>query len=86
MIIDAIIDFLLAIPYFLLLELDTLNIDLSFPDEVFNAFSSMVTCIDYILPMPIFLICFGVRLTVRFWALPYTIILKVKSFIPTFSD
>lgn len=86
MITDAIINVLLIVPYLLLQGISKLDISLSFPEDVFSSFKSMVTCLDYVLPIGTFLLCLGVKIAVRVWSIPYAVLLKAKSFIPFMSD
>lgn len=83
MITDLIISILLVVPIAVLNTLPNLDINISFNDTVFEAFKDMVSCINYVLPLEILFICLTVKLAVRFWALPYAIVLRIKSFIPS---
>lgn len=86
MITDALINVLLFLPYQLLQGISGMNIDLSMPADVFESFKTIVSCVGYVLPVSVFIICFTVKLGIRFWAIPYAIILRIKSFIPTMGD
>lgn len=86
MITDLLINVLLFLPYQLLQSISGIDINLSMPDEVFSAFETIVSCVGYLFPVSIFIICFTVKLTIRFWSIPYAIILRIKSFIPTMGD
>lgn len=83
MITDFILSILVMVPIGILQLLPNLEIDISINNTVFEAFKDMVSCINYVLPLEILFICLGVKLAVRFWALPYAIVLRIKSFIPT---
>lgn len=83
MITDLLINILMAVPYGLLILLEPLDVQLSLDSSVFNTFKDILLCVDYVLPVQVMLICFGIKIAVRIWQLPYAIILRVKSFIPT---
>lgn len=67
----------------LIVGMSALDINFPYNDDIGNAFIDMVSCVEYVLPIRIFLICFGIKLTIRHWTIPYAIILRIKSFIPT---
>ena len=67
----------------LILGMSALDIHFPYNDDIANAFLDMVSCVEYVLPIRIFLICFGIKIAIRHWAIPYAIILRIKSFIPT---
>lgn len=86
MITNSIINIFLMIPLLVLRTIENLDINLELADEHFNAFESLVGHVNYILPMGTFVICMSIKLLIRFWNLPYAIILRIKSFIPTMGD
>lgn len=86
MITNTIINILLIVPLMLLNTINSLDINLELAEEHFNAFKSLVGHVNYILPMGTFVICMSIKLLIRFWNLPYAILLRIKSFIPTMGD
>ena len=71
----------------LLLLIDTLdNFTFTIPSGVFDGLSVLAKDLGYLLPvsalLPIIIIKIGLRIFSIFW----TIILKIKSFIPTMGD
>lgn len=85
LIIDSIINVLLFLPYQLLSGLDSLNFSFSFPDNIYDTLYNLTVGVAYVLPLKWLLIVFAVRTAVYFWRIPYSIVLRIKSFIPSIS-
>ena len=85
MITDAIINVLLALPLALLHQLDNLAFSFSIPDEVYNTLRNLTAGVAYVLPVWFLVECAAVRIAVHLWRLPYAIVIRIKSFIPTIS-
>ena len=85
MITDAIINALLFFPTLLLTQLESLNFSFSLPDDIYNTLYNLTVGVAYVLPLPWLLVCFGVRTAVYLWRIPYSIVLRIKSFIPSIS-
>lgn len=83
MITDLLINILLFVPVNLLKLIPDLTFDLNFDADMFESFKDMVVCLDYVLPISVLLGCFAVKIAVRVWQLPYAILIRIKSFIPT---
>lgn len=84
MIVDAFLK-LLTLP--VILALDAFNrVQVTIPLGVFNGLSILAKDLGWIFPvaeiLPIFALKIGLRIASIFW----TVILKVKSFIPTMGD
>lgn len=86
MITDLIINALLFLPTLLLSQLDHLNFSFSLPDNIYDILYNLTVGVAYVLPLPWLFVCFGIRTAVYLWRIPYSLILRIKSFIPTMGD
>lgn len=84
MITDAILNVLLALPLLLLNALPSIDIDLSDSpiDKVLNYF----TMFNTILPISDALLILGIYLVLHNFAFIWSLLLRIKSFIPTMGD
>ena len=85
MIIDAIIGFLLALPNALLNSLTSIG-DIVIPTGAFDWWKNIINMLTYVFPvysiLPIMVISTGIKTFQIGWSL----LNKLKGFIPTFSD
>lgn len=65
----------------LLDSLPTLSI--SIPFTVFDVFQDIFYCINFFLPMNTIILIFEIKLSLIGFRIVYSIILRIKSFIPT---
>lgn len=86
MITDLIINALLFFPTLLLSQLDKLDFSFSLPDNVYDILYNLTVGVAYVLPLPWLFVIFGIRTAVYLWRIPYTLLLRIKSFIPTMGD
>lgn len=84
MITDAILNVLLAIPLLLLNSLPSINIDLS--NSPIDTIFSYFTMFNTIVPISDALIILSVFLVLYNFSFIWSLILRIKSFIPTMGD
>lgn len=84
MITDAILNVLLAIPLLLLNSLPSINIDLS--NSPIDTIFSYFTMFNTIVPVSDALIIISVFLVLYNFSFIWSLILRIKSFIPTMGD
>lgn len=84
MITDAILNVLLAIPLLLLNSLPSINIDLS--NSPIDTIFSYFTIFNTIVPVSDALIIISVFLVLYNFSFIWSLILRIKSFIPTMGD
>lgn len=84
MITDAILNVLLAIPLLLLNSLPSINIDLS--NSPIDTIFSYFTMFNTIVPISDALIILSVFLVLYNFGFIWSLILRIKSFIPTMGD
>lgn len=83
MITELIINVFLFPVRLLLTLLSNYGIDISIPDNVFNALSDIVSGVTYVFPIFALLPIFGVKLSLYIFKIVVAIIVRTKSFIPT---
>ena len=81
MITDALISVLSAVPLALLSLLP--NVNIAIPDGVFNWLLNVCSAIGYFLPVKALLPILGIMFSVTGFKIAWSIVLRVKSFIPT---
>lgn len=85
MIIDAILDFILFVPNFLLDNLNFIG-NINIPPDIVDWWKSTLSLLAYVFPisslLPIFIISFAMKAFQISWSL----INKLKGWIPTMSD
>lgn len=86
MITDAIINIFLFLPTLLLQQLSGIDFNFSLPDGIYDTLYKITVGVSYVLPLTWLFVCHGVRTAVLIFRLPYAIVLRIKSFIPTISS
>ena len=84
MIIDAFLRLLTA-PVLLLLDTLT-TYTFTIPSGVFNGLSVLARDLGYLFPITAIVPIIGIKIGLRIFSLFWTIVLKVKSFVPTMGD
>lgn len=83
MITDLVLNVFFAIPYLLLSSMSGLDFNVALPDSFFSTLDNISSGVGYVLPvaglLPIFLVTIGVYTFRIVWS----IVIRVKSFIPT---
>lgn len=85
MITDSIINVFLYLPYTLLTLLSPLTFVFVLPDNIYDTLYNISVGVAYVLPLKWLLVVFGIKTAVYLWRIPYTIFLRIKSFIPSIS-
>lgn len=81
MITEGILNILAFIPNALL---DSMNsISISIPDNIFVGLDSIFNCLGFLFPISGLLIILTLSFTIKSFQIIWSIILRVKSFIPT---
>ena len=81
MITESILNILAFIPNALLNNINTIS--LSIPDNIFNGLDSIFNCLGFLFPIGGLLIILTLSFTIKSFQIIWSIILRVKSFIPT---
>lgn len=81
MIVDAILNVILAIPTLLLDFMGELSIEI--PSGIISWLDSMVYCLAYLLPISTILVIIVVEFSLMGFHIAWAIILRIKGFIPT---
>lgn len=84
MITEAILNVLAFIPNLLLDNMQ--GISLAIPDNIFNGLNNIFNCLGFIFPISGLLVILGISFTIKNFQIIWSIILRVKSFIPTMGD
>lgn len=83
-----IVDFILkniCMPVLYLLDMLE-NFSFTIPVGVFNGLSMLAKDLGYIFPITAILPIIGIKIGLRIFSIFWTIVLKIKSFIPTMGD
>lgn len=83
MITDAIINIIFLIPYGLLSAMDSLNIELSLPADMFEIIKDLTVGVNYVVPIERLMPIFVVMISLSVFKIVWAIVIRVKSFIPT---
>lgn len=83
MITDAIINAILFLPTLLLTGLDALDFNFSLPAGVYDTLYNISKGVGYVLPLPFLLSISAIKLGIHSFRLIWSVILRIKSFIPT---
>lgn len=81
MITEGILNILAFIPNALLNNINTIS--LSIPDNIFIGLDSIFNCLGFLFPITGLLIILTLSFTIKSFQIIWSIILRVKSFIPT---
>ena len=81
MLIDSFISIVFSPVYALLSLLP--DIDLSLPDNIFNSVSSVLANVAYVLPVVALMPIFVISLSLSIFRASWSLIIRIKSFIPT---
>lgn len=81
MITEGILNILAFIPNTLLNSME--SISLSIPDNIFSGLDSIFNCLGFIFPIKGLLIILTLSFTIKSFQIIWSIILRIKSFIPT---
>lgn len=81
MITEGILNILAFIPNALLNNMN--GISISIPDNVFNGLDSIFNCLGFIFPISGLLMILTLSFTIKSFQIIWSIILRIKSFIPT---
>lgn len=83
MITDVIINIIFLIPYGLLSAMDSLNIVLSLPADMFEIIKDLTVGVNYVVPIERLMPIFVVMISLSVFKIVWAIVIRVKSFIPT---
>lgn len=83
MITDLIINAFLFLPLLLLTGLETLDFNFSFPEGVYDTLYNISKGVAFVLPLKFLLSIFAIKLSIHAFRLVWSIVIRVKSFIPT---
>ena len=81
MITEGILNILAFIPNTLLNSINTIS--LSIPDNIFSGLDSIFNCLGFLFPISGLLIILTLSFTIKSFQIIWSIILRIKSFIPT---
>lgn len=81
MITEGILNILAFIPNTLLNSMELIS--LSIPDNIFSGLDSIFNCLGFIFPIKGLLIILTLSFTIKSFQIIWSIILRIKSFIPT---
>lgn len=81
MITEGILNILAFIPNLLLDGMQGLS--LSIPNDIFNGLNNIFNCLGFLFPISGLLLILGVSFAIKSFQIIWSIILRVKSFIPT---
>lgn len=82
MITDLIINILMAIPYFLLNGLESLNFNLELPNNFFTILNEFSSGVGYVLPVSKLLPIFFITISLYCFRIYWSLVIRIKSFIP----
>lgn len=81
MITEGILNILAFIPNSLLNSMS--GISISIPDNVFNGLDSIFNCLGFVFPIKGLLVILGISISIKTFQIIWSIVLRIKSFIPT---
>lgn len=81
MITEGILNILAFLPNTLLNSINTIS--LSIPDNIFSGLDSIFNCLGFLFPISGLLIILTLSFTIKSFQIIWSIILRIKSFIPT---
>jgi len=81
MITEGILNILAFLPNLLLDSLG--SISLSIPSNIFDGLNSIFNCLGFIFPISGLLVILGVSFTIKNFQIIWSLILRIKSFIPS---
>ena len=81
MITEGILNILAYIPNLLLDSIDAISI--SIPDNIFNGLNSIFSCLGYVFPVSGLLVILSLSFLIKNFQIIWSLILRIKSFIPT---
>lgn len=81
MITEGILNILAFLPNLLLDSLG--SISLSIPSNIFDGLNSIFNCLGFIFPISGLLVILGVSFTINNFQIIWSLILRIKSFIPS---
>lgn len=81
MITEGILYILAFIPNLLLDGMQ--GVSLSIPNDIFNGLNSIFNCLGFLFPISGLLLILGVSFAIKSFQIIWSIILRIKSFIPT---
>lgn len=81
MITEGILNILAFIPNLLLDNLG--SISLSIPSNIFDGLNSIFNCLGFLFPISGLLVILGISFTIKNFQIIWSIVLRIKSFIPT---
>lgn len=84
MITEGILNILAFLPNLLLDSLG--SISLSIPSNIFDGLNSIFNCLGFIFPISGLLVILGVSFTIKNFQIIWSLILRIKSFIPSMGD
>ena len=81
MITEGILNILAFMPNLLL---DNLGfVSLSIPSNIFDGLNSIFNCLGFLFPISGLLVILGISFTIKNFQIIWSIVLRIKSFIPT---
>lgn len=81
MITEGILNFIASIPNSFLDNMEGMT--LTIPENIFDGLNSIFNCLGFLFPISGLLIILGISLAIKGFQTIWSIILRVKSFIPT---
>lgn len=81
MITEGILNILAFVPNLLLDNME--GVSLSIPDNIFDGLNSIFNCLGFLFPISGLLIILGISFSIKTFQIIWSIILRIKSFIPT---
>lgn len=88
MVVDIITDAILNVIFLPVLALLQLlpAMDISLDSSIYDGLSAITANVGYVLPMSALAVMWGIKIAIRSFGFIWTILLKIKSFIPTMGD
>lgn len=86
MITEIVIGFLISIPYIILYSLQGFDFNLALPNDIFNVLKDLTVGVAYVVPVAHFLLLFNIRVGILIFKCVWSLVIRLKSFIPTFGS
>lgn len=83
MITDALINAFLFLPTLLLTSLDCLDFDFSLPTGIYDTLYNISKGVAFVLPLPFLISIFAIKLGIHSFRFIWSLVIRIKSFIPT---
>ena len=83
MITDIILNIIFSIPYVLLSGLDSLNFNLTFPEDMFEIIKDLTIGVSYVVPIVRLMPIFSTTISLMVFKIIWALVIRIKSFIPS---